>query len=212
MPRDGSGTKQRILDTAERLVIENGFAGTSVDEVIAVSGTSKGSFFHHFSSKTELARALVERYAAADIAHLHEALHAVAGITDDPAHQVIEFVRFFEDGADELMAAQSSCLYVSILTERQLAQAGTTEEIARSVLAWRAELSSMIGRALARGGRGAPIDAEALADHVFVTFEGAFLLARSTGEPAHMRAQLTVLRQLLSALLAPVAERRHESG
>lgn len=203
MPRDGSGTKQRILDTAERLVIENGFAGTSVDEVIAASGTSKGSFFHHFSSKTELARSLVERYAAADIAHLHEALHAVAGITDDPAQQVVEFVRFFEDGADELMAAQSSCLYVSILTERQLAQAGTTEEIARSVLAWRAELSSMIRQALAHRGRGAPIDAEALADHVFVTFEGAFLLARSTGEPAHMRAQLTVLRQLLTALLAP---------
>jgi len=31
-----------------------------------------------------------------------------------------------------------------------------------------------------------------------VTFEGAFLLARSTEDPGHMRAQLKVLRQLVS--------------
>jgi TetR/AcrR family transcriptional repressor of nem operon len=40
-----------------------------------------------------------------------------------------------------------------------------------------------------------------LADHVFATFEGAFILARSTNDPGHMRAQLAVLRQLLTALL-----------
>jgi TetR/AcrR family transcriptional regulator, transcriptional repressor for nem operon len=201
VPRDGSATKQRILDTAERLVIENGFAGTSVDQVIAGSGTSKGAFFHHFASKVDLARSLVARYAAADIAHLHQAIETVTAATDDPARQVVEFVRFFEDGADELMAAQSSCLYVSILTERQLAQAGTNDQIVEAITAWRSELSSMIRRALAARPGGNAIDAEALADHVFVTFEGAFILARSSDEPGHMRAQLTVLRQLLASML-----------
>lgn len=203
MPRDGSATKQRILDTAERLVIDNGFAGTSVDQVITESGTSKGAFFHHFPSKVDLARSLVARYAAADIAHLHEAIEAVQAITDDPAQQVVEFVRFFENGADELMAAQSSCLYVSILTERQLAQAGTSSQIVEAITAWRTTLSTMIRHALAAPPDGPTVDAEALADHVFVTFEGAFILARSSNEPAHMRAQLRVLRQLLTVLLAP---------
>ena len=45
-------------------------------------------------------------------------------------------------------------------------------------------------------------DLDALADHVFVTFEGAFLLCRSTGSPEHMRAQLRVLRRLLTAALS----------
>jgi TetR/AcrR family transcriptional repressor of nem operon len=201
VPRDGSATKQRILDTAERLVIENGFAGTSVDQVIAESETSKGAFFHHFPSKIDLARCLVARYAAADIAHLHQAIETVTTATDDPLRQVVEFVRFFEDTADELMAAQSSCLYVSILTERQLAQEGTSEQIVQAILAWRKELSLMIERALTCLSGTSGIDAGALADHVFVTFEGAFILARSTGEPDHMRAQLRVLRHLLAAML-----------
>jgi TetR/AcrR family transcriptional repressor of nem operon len=172
-----------------------------VDQVIAASGTSKGAFFHHFASKIDLARSLVERYAAADVAHLHQAIETVTAATDDPARQVVEFVRLFEDGADDLMAAQSSCLYVAILTERQLVQAGTNDQIVQAILAWRNELSAMIDRALAARPGAPPIDAAALADHVFVTFEGAFVLARSTGEPEHMRAQLRVLRQLLAALL-----------
>ena len=45
------------------------------------------------------------------------------------------------------------------------------------------------------------LDAEALADHVFVTFEGAFILCRATGDPGHMRSQLRVLRQLVDSLL-----------
>jgi TetR/AcrR family transcriptional repressor of nem operon len=202
VPKDGTPTRERILDTAERLVIDNGFTATSVDQVIAESGTSKGSFFHHFGSKLELAQALVARYAAADIATLDEALAQARRATDDPVGQVIEFVRVFENRADELMSAQSNCLYVAILTEQQLAQSGTTELIVKAITAWRIALSELLRTAL--GGRRADpgIDTDALADHVFVTFEGAFLLCRSMADDRHMRAQLTVLRQLLESLLA----------
>jgi TetR/AcrR family transcriptional repressor of nem operon len=199
VPRDGAPTRERILDTAERLVIENGFAATSVDQVIAESGTSKGSFFHHFESKLDLARSLVSRYAAADVAHLDEAVKVVRDRSDDPATQAIEFVRIFEDGADDLMSAQSSCLYVSILTERQLADAGTAEQIVAAIEAWRTALSEILRAALPAES---DVDPDALADHVFVTFEGAFILCRSTGNSGHMRAQLRVLRELFESLLA----------
>jgi TetR/AcrR family transcriptional regulator, transcriptional repressor for nem operon len=197
VPKDGTPTRERILDTAERLVIENGFAATSVDQVIAESGTSKGSFFHHFASKLDLARSLVARYAAADVAQLGEALATVRERTGDPAKQAIEFVRFFEERADEIMSAQSSCLYVSILTERQLAASGTSEQIVGAIEAWRTALAEILRAALPKG-----VDPDALADHVFVTFEGAFLLCRSTGDSGHMRAQLRVLRELFESLLA----------
>jgi TetR/AcrR family transcriptional regulator, transcriptional repressor for nem operon len=154
-------------------------------------------FFHHFASKLDLARSLVARYAAADLAHLEAALAHARATTDDPVGRVIAFARFFEDGADELMAAQSSCLYVSILTERQLAQGGTSAEIGTAILAWRTAIAELL-----RAARLTTIDAEALADHFFVTFEGALLLCRSTNDPGHMRAQFTVLRRLLESLLA----------
>ena len=197
MPRDGSATRTRILDAAEHLVIENGFAATSVDQVLAASSSSKGAFFHHFPSKQELARALVERYVASDIAQLEVALEATDGV-EDPARRAVALVRHFEELGDEIMSAQSNCLYVAVLTERQLVDDGTSAEVARAVETWRKGVAEVLAEAL--GDRPGP-DAEALADHLWVTFEGAYLLCRSTGDPSHMRRQLGVFRQLLERLL-----------
>lgn len=199
MPKDGTINRERILDAAEHLVIENGFAATSVDQVLRAAGTSKGAFFHHFDSKLALARALTERYVAGDIAQLHAALDATAAVTD-PAERMIAFVRWFEDRADEVMSAQSNCLYVAVLTEQQLVAQGNADLITEAVEVWRKEIAALLSAAGDATERDLG-DLDALADHVFVTFEGAFLLCRSTGSTEHMRAQLGVLRRLLAAAL-----------
>lgn len=202
MPRDGTVNRERILDAAEHLVIENGFAATSLDQVIKAAGTSKGAFFHHFDSKVDLARSLTERYVDADLAQLRAALHATVSVAD-PAERLIAFVRYFEDGAEDLMSAQSSCLYVAVLTEQQLVSNGTADLINQAIEVWRKEIADLLVAASTPGGPDLG-DIDALADHVFVTFEGAFLLCRSTGSPEHMRGQLQVLRHLLSAALGLV--------
>ena len=208
MPKNGAINRERILDAAQHLVIENGFAATSVDQVLKAAGTSKGGFFHHFDSKLDLARALTERYAAADIGQLHAALEATAEVAD-PAERVVAFIRYFEDGAEELMSLQSNCLYVAVLTEQQLVSNGTSDLISHAVEVWRKEIADLLSAAAT--SRDLDLgDVEALADHVFVTFEGAFLLCRSTGTPEHMRAQLGVLRRLLGIALG--ADRSRQQG
>ena len=194
MPKDGTANRERLLDAAQELVIENGFAATSVDQVIRAAASSKGAFFHHFDSKADLARALTTRYVAADIEQLHAGLDATADVAD-PGERLLGFVRFYEDRGDEIMSAQSNCLYVAVLTEQQLVGNGTADQIRYAVETWR----SAIGELLRAAGLE---DVDDLADHVFVTFEGAFLLCRSTGSPDHMRRQLGVLRRLLAGLLA----------
>ena len=66
MARDGTATRERILDAAQGLVLERGFAGTSIDAVLDEASVTKGAFFHHFPSKDELGRVLLERYAATE--------------------------------------------------------------------------------------------------------------------------------------------------
>lgn len=202
MPRDGSPTRTRILDQAERLVLGQGFAATSVDEVIAAAGSSKGAFFHHFPTKADLGRALVERYAAADIDSLVTFMARAEEQADDPGEQLVAFVRLFEEAADDIVREnQSSCLYVSFIHDRQLHGDGSTGVIADAIVTWRDALRERIVASSRRRPLRGGLDPDALADHVFVTFEGAFILARSLHDPGHMRAQLRVLRQTLELVL-----------
>lgn len=200
MTRSGAQTRERILDGAERLVLEHGLAATTIDAILAESDTSKGAFFHHFPSKNHLARALVERYAASDIAFLEEFMAKAEATSDDPAAQVVEFIRLFEDAADEMVSQQPSCLYVSYIYDKQLFEDGTNDVIVGAVLAWRERLAEKLREAAVVHPPKAPVDAAVLADHVFATFEGAFMLTRAMSDPELMRGQLALVRGYISLL------------
>ena len=50
--------KSRIVSAAWQLFYEKGYNGTTVDEIIELSGTSKGSFYYYFDTKDELLNTL----------------------------------------------------------------------------------------------------------------------------------------------------------
>lgn len=60
----GNTTKSKIARVAWRLFHEKGYEETTIDEIILESGTSKGSFYHYFSSKDALLSSLPEVFDA----------------------------------------------------------------------------------------------------------------------------------------------------
>lgn len=67
MKKSNNPTKSKIVSAAWQLFYEQGFDSTTVDEIIKLSGTSKGSFYHYFESKDSLIGSLAylfdEKYA-----------------------------------------------------------------------------------------------------------------------------------------------------
>lgn len=57
----GQRTRAAIVDAAATMMYENGVAATSLDEILAASGTGKSQLYHYFTDKSELAAAVVER-------------------------------------------------------------------------------------------------------------------------------------------------------
>ena len=57
-------TREKLLRTAERLMLRDGYSATRVDDVLRHAGLSKGSFYHFFDSKEALGLAALEHYFA----------------------------------------------------------------------------------------------------------------------------------------------------
>jgi len=49
-----SSTKRALIESAAELFTERGYAGTSLDEVVAAARVTKGALYHHFASKLDL--------------------------------------------------------------------------------------------------------------------------------------------------------------
>jgi AcrR family transcriptional regulator len=69
-------TTERLLESARRLFADQGFAATSLDQVVADAGVTKGALYHHFDGKRELFRAVFDREHARIAALVVEAAAA----------------------------------------------------------------------------------------------------------------------------------------
>src|SRR3954462_11540792 len=56
----GAKTRARIVASAAELMNVKGVTATTIDDVLAASGSSKSQLYHHFDSKEALVRAVVD--------------------------------------------------------------------------------------------------------------------------------------------------------
>jgi TetR/AcrR family transcriptional regulator len=104
--RDAARSQTAILDAAERLFAERGFEATSLEDIGAVAGLSRGTPSYFFGSKERLYVAVLERLFAERQAATREAFKAVAD--------------WAQEGAGSLAAAFTKAVqgYLAFLLER----------------------------------------------------------------------------------------------
>src|SRR3984957_4825996 len=85
------GARSKLIDAAISTIREKGYAGTSVDELCARAGVTKGAFFHHFPTKDSIGVAAANHWS-----ELSNALFAAAPYHrfDDPLDRVLGYLDF----------------------------------------------------------------------------------------------------------------------
>lgn len=120
-------TRNRILNTAERVFLKTGVSRTSLDDIAAAAGVTRGAIYWHFKNKVDLFEAMMERVSlpmeemAARVGDMDNPLDFVRGcalkvlehVTNDPqSHRVQEICHYkveYVDEMEELRARHIEC-------------------------------------------------------------------------------------------------------
>ncbi|MCH7782248.1 TetR/AcrR family transcriptional regulator, partial [candidate division KSB1 bacterium] len=83
--------KARLLDKAQELMQSKGFSATTIDEICQKAGLTKGSFFHYFRSKEDLAKQTLDNFV-----NIGRKLAEKSGFQKetDPLQRVYSYVDF----------------------------------------------------------------------------------------------------------------------
>lgn len=200
-PRSATPTRERLLDAAQGLINQQGFSATSIDQIIDRVGLTKGSFFYHFRTKNDLARALIDRFAERDQETLRSCMERAEKLSDDPLQQVLIFVGLLIEAVRDLDAdPQPGCLFATYCYESGLFDEETKRVIAGAMLSWRTALGEKLRRAAERHPPRFEVDIDGLADMLTVVVEGAFVMTRSLRGPGMFAGQLLHYRNYLQLL------------
>ncbi len=85
-------TPDKILDSAQTLMLNEGYHGVSVDSIIERSGVSKGTFFYHFKSKEVLAEKLLTRFFQFRSDRITQFMQSQVDEFDSPLDALLNFI------------------------------------------------------------------------------------------------------------------------
>jgi len=200
MARKSTDTRERIIEAARALVMEKGFAATSIDEILASAGLTKGAFFHYFKGKRDLARELVEWHARKDLG-MFEGLAADAETrTDDPLERVTYFLEAFETIVTNLDDPSPGCMYAVYTYESMQFEPAVRDFVADVLRRWTSIYVRLFQDVIDRYPPALPVTARQLAEMIVSIIEGGLILQRAYGEGRMTGRQSQQFRNYLTLL------------
>ncbi len=194
--RARGSARTALLDAAHKLVRRKGWHATTVDDLCAEAGVTKGAFFHHFASKEELGVAAARHwttvtaplFANAGFQQLHDPLQRIFGYLD--------FRASLADGPleDITCFAGTAVQEVFATSEPMRAALGTT------ITDHAAQLERDFAAAIQARPPRIEVNAASLALYTQTVLQGGFVLAKSAGDRtplldaiAHLKNHLRLL-------------------
>jgi len=169
--------RDKVLDAALAVIRLKGYAATTVDDLCARAGVTKGAFFHHFTSKQDLAVAAAERWSERAQSLFGEAPYHGK---PDPLERVLGYIEFRKSLLRGGIA-EFSCLVGTMVQETYDSNPSIRDACARSILGHAATLESDIEAAIEHYGLAPSWTAKSLALYTQAALQGAFILAKATG-------------------------------
>jgi TetR/AcrR family transcriptional repressor of nem operon len=194
-----TATRARLLDAAFALIRAQGYSATSVDELCAAAGVTKGAFFHHFTSKEALAVAAADHWSETT-AKLFAAApyHAHA----DPLERVLGYIDFRKALLRGALP-EFTCLVGTLVQETYDSHPAIRAAAERSISGHAAKVGEDIEEAMRRYRVKADWTAESLALHTQAVLQGAFVLAKARGGPEIASESIDHLRRYVALLFRP---------
>src|SRR5579883_2642417 len=185
-------TRDTVLRAAGEAFAEKGFLGTSMADIFARAGVTKGALYFHFSSKEELAFAVITAGEEIGGALVQEVLGSDAPPLQKLIDITIRWASFIQ--TDPIVRAN-----VRLIVE----QGTYSREMPNSYEPWEQVVTNLLKEAQDRGELERSVDARSLAEFVVAAFTGAQIVSYAMSGHKDLVRRIENMWQLVLIGLVP---------
>ncbi|HEX4256273.1 MAG TPA: TetR/AcrR family transcriptional regulator [Streptosporangiaceae bacterium] len=188
----GQATRAQLIEVATGLFASRGYEGTSIEAVLAESGASRGSLYHHFAGKDALFLAVLEDVGTTVTAQVTAAIQDAGDPVTELRAGLLAWIRLAGDPVIRQVMLIDAPIVLGWERWRELDEQGPLGFI-RAALAW-----------AAGQGRLDPAQVDTFAHIVLAAAnEVTLLIARADDPAAALRAEESAFNGFLDRMLGP---------
>jgi TetR/AcrR family transcriptional repressor of nem operon len=189
----GTQTRQKLLETASRLMSKQGYTATRVEQICNEAGVTKGAFFHYFKTKDDLGKQTVEHFN--DVVREEWIESGDWRDEEDPTRRLFGHLAYVRDRLADRDPSQG-CVYCVVSQEAGSRDPEINALVRDGLNKWRDEVATMIKDA--SNGRELKQPAEKLADCFLMAVEGGHMMAKAREDAEERRASMEHFRSYLA--------------
>jgi TetR/AcrR family transcriptional repressor of nem operon len=185
-------TREKILREAAALFNQYGYSGSSMSDIMRVTGLQKGGIYNHFHSKDELA---LQAFDFAIECMRKQYLGALKG-NKNSIDRLKAMVSVFSNLAEN-PPIPGGCPLLNTAVESDDAHPALRQRAQIAMGGWRALICKIIDKGIAKGEVRENVEADAVATIVISTLEGAIMMSKLYGDPIHIKRAIAHLHAYL---------------
>ena len=185
-------TQHHILEQSAALFNQQGYAGSSMADVMRITGLQKGGIYNHFSSKDELA------LAAFDFA-VQQMQMRFLGVLKGKRHALDRLMAILSvyETLLENPPIEGGCPLLNTAIESDDTHPALRERTQLAMTNWLNLLQSIVQRGIDRGELQPTIDPEMVVTVLMATIEGGVMLTKLYGDSIYMQRSIAHLKAYL---------------
>ncbi|WP_031293916.1 TetR/AcrR family transcriptional regulator [Leptolyngbya sp. Heron Island J] len=176
-------TREHIIQQAAVVFNQQGYAGTSMSDIMQATGLKKGGIYNHFKSKDDLAVAAFDFSVGLVQTHYTEALRG-------QRHAIVR-LRTMVAAFCSLMAnpptVKGGCPILNTAIESDDTHPTLRRQARQAMDNWQRLLAKIITLGIKHQQVDASTDPEAVATVIISTLEGGLMMTQLYGAPDHLR-------------------------
>jgi TetR/AcrR family transcriptional repressor of nem operon len=193
--RNPAETREKLVMATVGLILKQGFAATTVDQICADAGMTKGSFFHHFENKEAIGKAAVQWWGAFGTALYAEAWKDEGLDPLEQLHRMLDIMSGFTQRPEV-------CTCVVGMLSQELAQShpAMRAECAKQLEIWTENVAKMLQSAKEKHHPVTDFDPVDVAWFLNSLWQGSMLIGKTRQTPEMIRRNLQLARGYVDGL------------
>jgi len=169
-------SREALLDAAFNEMYMHGFQAAGIDTILAASGVSKGSLYHHFGNKRELGYAVVEERVKPLVRRRYLEPFTQSA---DPAEALRSMGERMEEELKKTGILERGCPVNNLVQEMSGVDEGFRTRLAAILHEWKSTVADGLRRGQAEGTVDADADPDEAATFVVASYLGAVGFAKN---------------------------------